>query len=274
MVSWATVRRELSIHFRSTWTYAFVIFFAAFTTAILYLSGDAVGIGQYSKATGTIMNLIAYFLPLMTLVMGAFSLTMEKEDGSWQLLLTYPISTVEWIVGKFFGMLIVLVTIVTGAFSLAGLVISLFDHSLSFETVVLLYLYALCLVVLFLTLSVLIGVLSMSRWQALTISIGVWVLFVLAWPVLLMSTLHSLPFQTSLKALQIATLLNPMEFTRLFFTIKMGGGNVFGPQYVDWVSWIQQPLSSLYFIGLALLWMLASIAIAVIGTERSRYRGT
>src|SRR5690606_25379434 len=114
--------KELRIHFRSPWTYAFFLFFAGFTVAILYLFGEAVGIGQYSKATGKMMNLIAFFLPLMALVLGAFSLTMEKEDGSWLLLFTYPISTVEWVFGKFIGMLTVLVTITTGAFSIAGFV--------------------------------------------------------------------------------------------------------------------------------------------------------
>lgn len=273
MNSWATARKELRIHFRSPWTYAFFLFFAGFTVAILYLSGEAVGIGQYSKATGTMMNLIAFFLPLMALVLGAFSLTMEKEDGSWLLLFTYPISTVEWVFGKFIGMLTVLVTITTGAFSIAGFVVSMIGHSLSFETIFRLYCYAICLTVLFLAISVFIGAISKNRWQALTISIGVWVLLVLAWPILLMSTLHHLPFQMSLKVLQIATLLNPMEFTRLFFTIKMGGGSVFGPQYVDWVSWVQKPHSSLYFISFALLWIVILNALTVIKTERSRKRG-
>lgn len=274
MVSWATVRKEMKIHFRSVWTYAFAIIFAVFMTAMLYVSSDVLGLGQYTNATGTMMNLIAYFLPLMTLVMGAFSLTMEKEDGSWQLLLTYPVSTLAWIMGKWIGMLIVLVVIVTSAYSVAGLVMIFVSHSLSFQTFVYLYLFGVSLVVLFLAISVVIGVLSATRWQALTVSIAIWFLFVLAWPVLLMATLHSLPFQMTLHVLQWSTMLNPMEFTRLFFTVKMGGGNVFGPQYVDWVSWIQQAESSLYFIGLVLLWLFIVMSIAVIGMERRRRRGS
>src|SRR5690625_4756896 len=117
MVSWATVQRECKIHFRSSWAYSFIVFFTLFTAAILYLSGNISGLGSYTKTTGTLMNLLAYLLPLMTLVIGAFSLTMEKEEGSWHLLFTYPISSVGWVLGKFIGMLIVLVTILTVSFS-------------------------------------------------------------------------------------------------------------------------------------------------------------
>lgn len=274
MVSWATVRRELNIQFRSAWTYAFIFIFFIFTTVILTLFGDATGIGVYAKPTGTMMNLMAYFIPLMTLVMGAFSLTMEKEDGSWGLLFTYPISTLGWILGKFLGMMIVLMTMITLAFSLSCLVIFIFHPSFSLASAIWLYLYACCLVILFLSVAVTIGVLSLNRWQALTISLTVWTLFVLAWPVLLMSTVHSLSYQTSLFVLQMATLCNPLEFTRIFFTMQMGGGYIFGPQYVEWVEWAQKPGSAFYFAGLSLIWVVVLLTIAVIGTERSRYRGT
>lgn len=273
MVSWATVQRELKVHFRSSWTISFMVFFTLFTAAILYLSGTIVGLGNYTKTTGTLMNLLAYFLPLMTLVIGAFSLTMEKEEGSWGLLFTYPISSIGWVFGKFLGMMIVLVTIFTVTFSVGGLLLTFTHRSIEFKTMGALYLYALCLMVLFLAIAVCIGGLAKNRWQALMGCVGVWVVFVLAWPIILMSTLHQLPFQLAGQILQLATFFNPLEFTRLFFTIKLGGGAVFGPQYVEFVSWVQQPASFFYFIGLAVVWIVVLLGITVFATERSRSRG-
>ena len=72
MISWAVVHRECKLHFRSTWTYTFIVMFSIFTALIMYVSGDVTGLGQYTKTTGTMMNLLAYFLPLLTLVSGAF----------------------------------------------------------------------------------------------------------------------------------------------------------------------------------------------------------
>lgn len=273
MILRATILRELKIHFRSAWTYSLIFIFSLFITIILYVSGDVVGIGKYSNTAGTIMNLMGYFLPLITLVIGAFSLTMEKEDGSWLLLSTYPFSSISWITGKIMGNFIVLVTIMTSAFSIGGIVIYALQLSVSTDLILTLYLYALCLMVAFLALSVLIGVLSRNRWQALTICMAIWILFVLAWPTLLMSLLHYLPFRTSLLVLQVATFFNPVEITRIFFTMKMGGGHVFGPQYVDWVSWVQQPFSSLYFIGCMCVWLMITIFVSTFFVERSRYRG-
>lgn len=88
-----------------------------------------------------------------------------------------------------------------------------------------------------------------------------------------MASLHSLPFKLSLQVLQVATLLNPLEFTRIFFTIKLGGGHVFGPQYVHWVTWVQQTGSQYYFIGLSLAWMVLLLFLACLLEERKIRRG-
>lgn len=273
MINWATVQRELKIHFRSAWTYSFILLFFLFVSVILYVSGNVAGLGQYTKATGTLMNLLVYFLPLMTLISGAFSLTMEKEDGSWSLLWTYPIRPLSWIMGKFVGMFIVFTTILTCAFALGGLILHFTKATISFHTVGWLYLYAMCIVVLFLAIAVCIGAMANNRWQALTWCVGIWVILILAWPVLLMSILHSLPYYSSLLTLQIATLFNPMEFTRIFFTIQMGGGVVFGPQYINWVEWAQHPASVWVFISLLLLWVGLLLSAAIWMTGRSRSRG-
>lgn len=273
MISWAVVHRECKLHFRSTWTYTFIVMFSIFTALIMYVSGDVTGLGQYTKTTGTMMNLLAYFLPLLTLVSGAFSLTMEKEEGSWHLLFTYPISATEWVIGKFVGMAFVLLTMLTCAFGSAGLLLFATDRSLDLHTIGMLYLYALCIVLLFLAAAVCIGGLSKNRWQALIGCIGVWVVLVLAWPVLLISILHQLPFYAAMPLLQIATLFNPLEFTRIFFTIQLGGGAVFGTQYAEWVTWLQQPRSAFYFVGLALIWIAIFLSVTILATRRGRYRG-
>lgn len=273
MISWATAGREIKVHLRSSWTYSLIVIFSLFMALILYISGDVVGLGQYSNAAATMMNLMGYFLPLISLVMGAFSLTMEKEDGSWNLLSTYPLSSGAWIAGKFLGNMLVMATITTFAFSIGGIVVYVSQPFASLDTLLILYGYALSLVIFFLAISVVIGVLSRNRWQALTISVTVWLLFVLAWPVLLMSLLHSLSFRAVIDVLQIATFFNPVEFIRIFFTIKLDGGHLFGPLYVDWVRWAQGPASGLYFIGLAAGWLIVLAGISVFLVERGRSRG-
>lgn len=274
MISWPTVRREIKVQFRSAWTLSLAVAYSLFISIILYVSADAAGLGLYTKTTGTLMNLMGYFLPLMTLLMGAFSFTMEKEDGSWMLLSTYPLSSTAWILGKLIGIFVVLMTIMTFAFSVGGILSYVWQPTLTFAAIASLYLYAAGLIALFLVLAVFIGVLSRNRWQALTICVTIWVLFVLAWPILLLSVLHALPYQMSLQLLQIATIINPAEFTRIYFTIQMGGGHIFGPQYVEWVTWAQRPESVIYFIGFFLIWLVLSASASVYLLERSRRHGS
>ncbi len=269
-----TMARELKIQFRSSWTFSLAVLFGLFTVMIMYLYGNAaLGIGQYSKVIGTLMNLLSYFIPLMTLIVGSFSFTMEKEDGSWGLLLTYPISSSQWIIGKFVGVFIVLMTIVALSFSVGGGVVFITNGSLPFTSISMLFLFVFCLVALFLVIAVFIGMVSSHRWQALTISVAVWILFVLAWPLLIMATLHSLHYGVLLQVLQTVTFLNPLEFTRIFFVVKMGGGAVFGPEYVKWVTWIQKPNSTFSFIGLSFVWVFLLLLLSIFLMERSRNHG-
>lgn len=273
MISWATVIREMRMHFRSSWTYSFIAFLTLFVGLIMNMYGNMAGIGQYTKATGTLMNLLAFLLPLMALVIGAFSLTMEKEDGTRNLLFTYPISSIEWIAGKVIGLLIVLLTTLTFAFSIGGIIGFVTGFHLEARSILMLFGYSGMLVTLFLAISIVIGTVSKTRWQALTISISVWIVFVLAWPILLMTILHSLPYQTLVQTIEIATLLNPLEFTRIFFMVKLGGGEVLGPEYLKWVVWIKQSYSVIFYIGLSLIWIFIMLLISVIATERSRSIG-
>ncbi|MDQ0049262.1 ABC-type transport system involved in multi-copper enzyme maturation permease subunit [Paenibacillus polymyxa] len=61
-------------------------------------------------------------LPLMALLLGSFTLSSEKEEGSWQLLSSYPLSTLRFLPGKYIGIAIVILTIVAFGFGLDGVV--------------------------------------------------------------------------------------------------------------------------------------------------------
>ncbi|MCZ1268315.1 ABC transporter permease, partial [Paenibacillus tundrae] len=114
------VRREMKMGFRNPWAYSFLILFCVFSLSLLIINSQNFVAG-YSGTTGSMLNLILYLLPLMTLFLGSFSLTSEKEEGSWQLLSTYPIGTMSFIVGKYLGLSVVLMTIVTFGYGLMGL---------------------------------------------------------------------------------------------------------------------------------------------------------
>lgn len=162
--------REVKIGFRNPWSYSFMALFILFSLSLLLINAQNFVQG-YSSVTGTMLNLILYLLPLMTLLLGSFSLTAEKEEGSWQLLSTYPMSTFDFILGKYTGLALVLLTIIAFGYGTTGIIGTLVGKSFDFTTFTLFFSFSVGLVLLFLAIALGIGTLAKNRWQALTIGV-------------------------------------------------------------------------------------------------------
>ncbi|PYE42137.1 ABC transporter permease subunit [Paenibacillus barcinonensis] len=262
-------RRELKTGFRNLWAYSFLVLFCTFSLSLLLLNAQN-PVQGYSSTTGSMLNLILYLLPLMTLFLGSFSLTSEKEDGSWQLLSTYPIGTLSFITGKYIGLAAVLLTIVAFGYGLMGVISWMLGNPIDLLTYVLFLAFSCGLVLLFLGVALVIGSLSRNRWQALTISVSIWFFAVIGWPTLLLAILGMMPYLWIKPILVLLTFLNPAELVRLYIVIKLGGGSILGPEYYQWVTWVQQPGGSAIFIGICLLWVICSILIVYTLWERGR----
>jgi len=264
--------REIRMGFRNPWAYSFMALFTVFSLALLLINAQNVVEG-YSSVTSTMLNLVLYLVPLMTLLLGSFSLTSEKEEGSWQLLSAYPLGTLQFIMGKYMGLLAVLWTIMAVGYGITGLIGTFAGAGFSLETFLLFAAFSGGLVLLFLAVALGIGTLARNRWQALTISVAIWFFAIIGWSALLVAVLGFMPYLWIKPALVGLTFLNPAELVRLFVIVKLGGGAALGPEYYDWVQWIRRPSGSLLFAGVCLVWVSAAITIARFVWERGRSRG-
>ncbi|MFB9274308.1 ABC transporter permease [Cohnella cellulosilytica] len=240
--------REIRIGFRNPWSYSFMVLFSIFSLSLLLMNARGVVQG-YSGTTGSMISLILYLLPLMTLLLGSFSLTSEKEEGSWQLLSTYPLGTVSYIVGKYAGLSVTLLAIVAFGYGLMGVAGWAFGAGFALKTYLLFLAFSAGLVLLFLAIAMIVGSLSRNRWQAMTISVALWFFLVIGWSTILIALLGNLPYVWIKPVLVFFTFVNPAELVRLFVVIKLGGGAVLGPEYYDWVQWVQGTGGTLGFLG-------------------------
>lgn len=263
-------RREVKLGLRNPWAYSFLVLFAGFTLAIVLIQSRS-GLEGYTHGTGSLLNLILYLLPLMTLLLGSFAVTVEKEEGGWRLLSVYSLSGFQLLLGKYAGLCLVMFAVVGAGFGLSGLLSGVFGQNLSLYTLAFFYFSSLALVFIFLGVAVLAGALARNRWHALTISVGIWFVLVLAWPTLLIAVLGFLPYPAIKPALQVLSFLNPAELVRIFMVTRMGGGSSFGPEYVQWIRWMQGTGGLLGFAGAGLSWIAASLLAGTLIWERRRY---
>nr|WP_028562324.1 ABC transporter permease [Paenibacillus pinihumi] len=263
--------REMKIGFRNPWAYSFMALFTLFMLSLLLINAQGYVKG-YSGVSGTMLNLVLYLLPLMTLMLGSFSLTSEKEEGNWELLSTYPLGTGAFLTGKYIGLAVVLLAIVALGFGVSGTAGWLLGEGFEFLTYIRLLIFSVCLSLLFLGIAMLVGTAARNRWQALTMAVSLWFFAIIAWPPILIATLGMLPYGWIKPAVTALTFLNPAELTRLFTVVKLGGGSTLGPEYYDWIIWIRGPWGTPVFLAIALVWVGIALAIAYLMWERGRGR--
>ncbi|SDW74046.1 ABC transporter permease [Paenibacillus sp. PDC88] len=265
-------RREIKMGFRNPWSYSFLILFSLFSLSLMFIHAQNLVEG-YSGVTSSMLTLVLYLLPLMTLFIGSFSLTSEKEDGNWDLLTTYPLHTLSFIAGKYVGLSAVLFTIVAFGYGLMGLIGGLSSNSMTPKTFILFIVFSVGLILLYLSIALFVGSVSRNRWQALTISVSIWFFTVIGWQTILIAVLGLLPYIWVKPLLLTLTVLNPAELIRLFVVVKLGGGSVLGPEYYEWVQWIQQPVGTWIFLLILLIWITFSITAIYVLWERSKSYG-
>ncbi|WP_259391363.1 ABC transporter permease [Paenibacillus sp. 1011MAR3C5] len=263
--------REMKIGFRNPWAYSFTALFALFMLSLLLIHSQGYVKG-YSGMSGTMLNLALYLLPLMALMLGSFSLTGEKEEGNWELLSTYPLGTGAFLIGKYIGLAAVMLAVVAMGFGISGVAGWLLGGGWDTFTYVRLLFFSVMLSLFFLGISMMVGTLARNRWQALTISVGVWFFAIIAWPSLLIAALGMMPYMWIKPSVVALTFLNPAELTRLFTVVKLGGGSTLGPEYYDWMAWIGSSWGMPVFAAGAVAWIGMTLAAAYVVWERRRGR--
>lgn len=266
-------RQELRLSLRQRSFYIFLLLFFLMVAIICSIQKKVPGVGDYSNMTATLMNVILYLLPLICLLLGSFTMTQEKEDGSYLLLLSYPLSAHSYIIGKYLGQFTAQWVVVTFSFSLTGLLNLLFSFGITLKWFFLLYSFSVLLLLCFLATAILVGVITDNRWQALMSSIMIWFISIMVWPLLLLSILSFLPYPWIQPFLSYATLLNPAECLRIILTIQLGGGAVFGQPYYSLMNSLVQPLGISALLIYCFLFVAFYLVLSIHIMKRRRAHG-
>lgn len=263
--------RELKLGFRNPWFYSFLSLFSLFCLALLLVQSQT-DISGFTGTTSAVLNLTLMMLPLMTLLLGSFALTSEKEDHHWRLLATYPLTTHSFMVGKFIGLLIQMMVILSFGYGLTGTV-SVFSGSvIRFSDFLLFFLFASVLTILYLSLALLLGAWCKNRWQALVAAVATWFFTVVGWSTMLIAGISLLPYQWVKPVLVWLTVLNPAELSRLFAVIQLGGGSILGPEYYEWVSWANRPWGAVLLMTFVVTWFTIFMLLANAWWKRGVHR--
>lgn len=181
--------KECRDRIRNRWVLAVAVLFALFALAIACFGPAQQGLVGFQGIAPTIASLVSlviYLLPLIALILGFDSVVGERERGSLDLLLSMPLTRGELLLGKYLGLAAALTLATVGGFGVAGTVLApQLDanaawHYAGFIVSALLLGYA------FLSLALLISVVSRERTRASGAAIALWFALVLVFDLLLL----------------------------------------------------------------------------------------
>lgn len=119
----ATTALEFRIALRNRWVIIAVVMMALFSM-VLSAAGSAptgaLGADALSVTVASLTSLAVYLVPLVALLMSFDAIAGDLERGTLPLVLTYPVSRLQLILGKFLAHLAVLVLAVGVGYGIAA----------------------------------------------------------------------------------------------------------------------------------------------------------
>ena len=254
--------KEFWDRIRNRWVLAVALVFTAFALVIAYFGAaqqGAVGFKSIDVTIASLVSLVIYLIPLIALILGFDAIVGERERGSLDLLLSMPITRLELLLGKYFGLAAALTFSTVAGFGLVAVVLS---AQLDLNALFHYFGFMLSSVLLgcaFLSLAVMLSVFAADRTRASGLAIAMWFFFVLVFDLLLLGALVASGGQWGGEIFPYLLLANPADVFRILniFTLAdvrsmYGLATVFPPT-----------LANPWLLGLVMLaWIAAPLGIA------------
>lgn len=260
----AIAAQEFRVHIRSKWTVLFGLIFAVLSLGIAYfgmITSGLVGFQNFTRTSASLLNLVIYIVPLMSLTMGALSFT--PDSGAAELLFSQPIERREILLGKVCGLFASVATATCFGFGAAGIVISLNGGSDGMAGYVALIALTLLLALDFLSLGTLVAVLAKKRTHAFGYALAIWFFFILFYDLLVMGGAFLLKEHSANLLIFSSLFGNPASMVRVAVLIALGGTTIFGAAGAMLLKFVGGTLAGISLLVLTLVvWTAAPLFAA------------
>ena len=191
---WILALKELRDGLRNRWIAAAIILLAALAIVLSLMGSAPTGSVKVSALDITVINLASlsvYLIPLIALMLSFDALVGEFERGTMLLLLTYPVTRWQVIMGKFLGhVLILFVAIFAGYGGALFFMVMVGGGSLEgWQAYFMMMTSSLLLGAVFIALGYFVSVIAKERATAIGSAIGLWLVFVVLYDLILFGAL-------------------------------------------------------------------------------------
>ena len=193
-IIWTLALKELRDGFRNRWVAAAIILLAILALSLSILGSaptGSVSISALDIRVISLASLSVYLIPLIALMLSYDALVGEFERGTMMLLLAYPVTRWQIIMGKFLGHLLILLIAILLGYGGTMVILTLLTDSGSegWQAYAVMMASSLVLGAVFIALGYLVSVLVRERATAVGAAIGLWLVFVVLYDLLLFGLL-------------------------------------------------------------------------------------
>ncbi|MEK6565662.1 MAG: ABC transporter permease subunit [Bacteroidota bacterium] len=257
-------RQELTINIRNRGPVIFAIVFGALVASLAYVGMMAEGFSgmqSFTRTSASILNLVLYIVPLVSLTMGTLSFTGDK--GSTELLFSQPVKPSEIVVGKILGLFGSIALSMISGFVVAGGIIAAQSTSEGLASYVLFVILSLSLSLVFLSLALLVSTLARRKAKAFGVSLFLWFFFVLFYDLLAIGVTLLLKGSSANLFLFLSLFGNPVDLVRVASLIIFDNVTIFGPAGAAVLRFLGGPFLSVLLLVVAILvWVIAPLFLS------------
>ena len=215
--------KEIQESMRNRWVLATTLLLAALALSLTFLGSaptGSVGVRALDVVIVSLSSLTIFLLPLIALLISHDAIVGEIERGTMPLLLSYPVSRWQVLLGKFVGHLAILTFAISLGYSAAALSLAATGASIDYDSWIAFTKMigsSILLGASFVAAGYLVSSLVRARSTAAGIAVGIWLLLVVIYDMALLSLLVMDQGRTiSAKSLNLLLLLNPTDVYRMF----------------------------------------------------------
>ncbi len=259
--------KEFRDGIRNRWILSITLVFGLLAMGIAYFGAAASGTVGFTSLATTIVSLASlaiFLIPLIALLLAYDSVIGEEEQGTLLLLITYPLTRNQLLLGKFLGHGAILAVSTGLGFGVSALLIGLLSTAAVDITVWKAFgffiLSAILLGWVFIAIAYVASVVVTEKSRAAGAALLVWFWFVLVYDLLLLGILVSGASTVHGDWLAYLLLLNPADVFRLANLVGFEAVR----EFTGLAAIATGPLFQPYVLLMALtLWVLGPLGLAL-----------
>ena len=121
----ALYKKEYRDYIRNKWFITLTLIFLILAMVTSYFGASGVGFRGLKETVTAMLSLNSFLIPIVAIMIGHGAIINEREKGSIQILLSYPVTRIEFFAAKYLAMATLLFTTIFIGFGSAGIVITL-----------------------------------------------------------------------------------------------------------------------------------------------------